>query len=580
MFENKHVLIIGGDLCVILLALSLLETLPVLRWIVGIAFVYFFSGFPLGLILLPKAKSLLERLVVSSGLSLLLTYPAGFINVLFEGQSGSAIFGRHLTGDIFWLFAIYLITSFIALRKATKLKAIKPSWHMTVLLLLIAFMTFFRIGVPDLDIDEYDLGYQAYNLVDGIFAGRKAFVLSFSSHPPLPMYIQHYTMNILDPKNFDNLSDWMFRLAPALLGTFTVLTTYALTLDITRSKRTAFAAAAILAVNNYHLFLSRIFHREIFLGFFILLCAYLLIRFKSSQKRSYLFLSAAFAGCALLVKATALTWVATGVFFLRRKSLPWLSISLLIFLPVVVYNIGAYLQTGYMDIFFANIFKTKMFAGATLVSPEPLANALSMLKILADQHSLVVLVLLALGSILGLKNFPLSRVLGLFIFLTFVFFTLTGLRVYYLAIITAPSVILATLGWRKNFIILAIIFSMSLFYSSNTLLANSSIVKEDYTSYFPPLGLRSNSLTTRKFFQDRGWKQIREKVDQVYTPKSCLSWDNKVTTLMLRRYLGIEDSIKKYYLGPNYSRDYLICNKNQKNSSLHLYYDSSGRIAL
>lgn len=107
---HQKILILGLILGLLTLALSVRSGLEWPRWVIGISFVYFFSGYPLSLILLSNTKSVLERFVVSCGLSLFLTYPAGFLNVLREGQSSQVIFGYHLTGDIFFLLLIYIIT--------------------------------------------------------------------------------------------------------------------------------------------------------------------------------------------------------------------------------------------------------------------------------------------------------------------------------------------------------------------------------------------------------------------------------------------------------------------------------------
>ncbi|MCL4397643.1 glycosyltransferase family 39 protein [Patescibacteria group bacterium] len=522
-------------------------------------FVYLFSGYPLSLLLLDNPKSWAERIFSSIGLSLLLTYPAGFLNVLREGQSAAAIFGPHLSGDLMMLVGLHLLAwllVFFVKKKETLKLNLKINWLVVIPILVSVFFSFYQLNRADLNSDEYDLGYQAYNLVDGIFAGRKAYVLSFSAHPPLTMYIQHFTMQILEPHGLDLLSDWMYRAAPAMLGVITVGVTYYLILEIAEDQKLAFLGALLLAVNNYHVFLSRIFQREMFLGFYLVLFLYFYTRHLKTKKNEYLILSSIFLGGAMLVKAVAVIFVPVALLFTKFRA-RFLTIFLLMFLPVIVYNLGAYLSTGYMDIFFSRIFHTPTNPGASMVQFSPLQNVYNFLSILTDQYGLILFLAFAVSLVLKPNKFILTL-----IFVTTAFFLSNGIRVYYLYFLTVPLIVTLVFSFKRFWLLLAVLICYSAIYTGSTFFNTSFKVSERFTETYPPplANLRRNfSLTTRGFLEDRGWKSLQANLTAAYTNRSCLNVDLNNHPLQLRRYLGLNDKIKEFYLGTAYKSKYSLC---------------------
>jgi len=582
--SHKLVLFLGLVLGFLSLATSVTTVPDPLRWLVGLTFIYLLSGYPLGLLLLPRAGSFPERILISSGLSLMLTYPAGFLNVLREGQSAEAIFGYHLTGSIFFLLVFYIAS--VALlcwrkREAFKEKIVLefgPNWIVIIPLALSVFFNFYQLDRADLNGDEYDLGYQAYNLVDGVFAGRKAYTLSFSAHPPLSTYIQHYTMNVLDPSGLESLSDWMFRAGPALVGALTVIVIYTLVLEIVKNRFFALLAGVFLATNNYQLFLSRIYHREAFLTFFVVLLIYILIRYIGAKDKRFLLLAGLFSGASLLVKMAAIIPLTTTVIYLlnrfKRKSFVpvsyYLTVALLVFSPVLIYNLGAYLLTGHTDIFFSRIFGTPTHPGASKAVSDMLLNGRNIVLLLVDQYGLVLALVFGLSVISSFQR--MYFLFLLFLLTTVIFFILNVVKVYYLSFLTPILIIFLTVCCKsfleKNRIIglfvVSLILLYSLSYSSKTFLDRSFVVSEKYTEIFPnPANnlSRHYSLTTRGFLEDRGWKRLQQELSLVYLPADCLDVDSNNHPLHLRRYLGVADRIKEYYLGKDYPRSYRLCSE-------------------
>ncbi len=583
--KNKVIVAVSLVLAVLSLWLSTTNGFNYLRFASGLFFVYLLSGFPLSLIVLPKTGSLLERVLLSGGISLFLTYPAGLLNVFFEGQSGRAIFGYHLTGDLVFLVLLTLISVLIVRLKNGRLLEekldlhLRPFWLLIIPVILSVFFNFYKLNKADLIGEEYDLGYQAYNLVDGIFAGRKAYALSFSAHPPLTMYIEHFTMQVLEPRGLDRLSDWMFRIAPAILGTLTVGAVFLIAQSITRSSWASFLAAMLLALNTYHVFLSRVFLREGFLTFFLSLFLLWLVRYQKDHKETNLYLAALSVGAAMLVKTTAVIAIATALLALIltkskrlwRHAVAFVLVAFLIFLPVVVYNLGAYLTTGYTDIFFSRIFQTKTHPGASMIEGNISQNLSNLVNTLSDQYGPLLLTVLSLSLLLSLRFKKDTIIIVLFTLLSLVAFLLNGIRYYYLSFLSVPAVVLLVsllLEMEKKWqfvgasIGLVLVF-YSGFYSAST-----------FFNVPPVFGF---STTAKTASANNGWKEIAGRLSGVYRPGNCLVAGETVTNLQLRRYLGTDDQVKEFYLGQNYPHRFKMCDEVEKpTKKIQIFYNRAG----
>lgn len=479
----------------------------------------------------------------------------------------------------------------------TKLKI--NNWLIIFPLILSVVMSFYQLGKPDLNGDEYDLGYQAYNLVDGIFAGRKAYVLSFSAHPPLAMYIQHYTMNILSPNGLDSLSDEMYRVGPALVGVLIVAVVYLFVREIS-SEKLGIITASLLAVNGYQIFISRIFHRENFLTLFLILTLYLLMRFLKTKDSHFLFISGIFFGAAMLVKANTLI-ILPAIFamlwsndrqnfrhFLKRFLLP----AIVLFFPVIIYNLGAYVTTGYSDIFFSRIFQTQTHPGARIVSVNIVRNLQEILLIGFDQYGILIFAVMGISTVVSFLTVKdkWTRFFLIWIASIVLFYGINGVRVYYLPFITIPLLMITVIVLDKYIksknifmIIVLVLFTISFIRSSNTFF-NYSFVSplrdNDEIPSIKEIGQSSYSLTSRRWLENRGWKNLRGDLNRIYTTDDCLEIGPNISSLSLRRYLKVDDKIKKFYLGKKYMEPYKICVDRESHSKIFIDYDKLGVIRI
>lgn len=504
-------------------------------------------------------KSFVDRFVLWLGLEGLWCYPASVLGAVIEGQSSQAIFSTHYFSVI--IFIILTILSLLIIFWHGDRKIDKKYFWVLVPLVLSLFLNFYQLDKPDLNGDEYDLGYQAYNMVDGIFAGRKAYTLSFSAHPPLALDISHISMQLINNKGLDNLEDWQYRFAPTLLGSLTVMVFFFLILKSSQNIWLALICSVLLATNSYHIFLSRIFQRESFLTFYLIIFLYFL------TSRLYL-LASLFLGGTFLVKAMAIIYtplLIIGQKLSFKKFIPFVILTI----PIFIYNFAAYLTTGYMDIFFSRIFHTKTHPGATVASLDVYQNFQNIIKLLSDQFSLLVFVL-GLVSILVIvlknKNEFITRVMFLFTLISLAAFYLNGVRIYYLSFLAIPwsyfiGRFIFDLG-KKGLALFLIIFIVNMFFTINTFFNDNPVLISKYSENIPEISWRDHSLTTRSFLEQRGWKILLQDLEKNYTPDSCLVLDLDRQPLQIRRYLGIGDKIKEFYLGSSYVTKYKLCPQN------------------
>lgn len=173
--------------------------------------------------------------------------------------------------------------------------------------------------------------------------------LSFHDHPPLAFLIQNIFMKIFGENVF------AFRLPSALLGILSIYLVYLIGSRLF-SKNTGLITAALMAVTINHVYISRIGIQESYVIFFLLLGSYLFIR--SLENKKYLLWTGVAIGFGLLTKYTAfilapifLTYLAIYKRdYFKEKNL-WLGalIALVIFSPVIIYNIQLYRAVGHFD---------------------------------------------------------------------------------------------------------------------------------------------------------------------------------------------------------------------------------------
>ncbi len=241
-----------------------------------------------------------------------------------------------------------------------------------VLLAILFVSALLRVGWisrGDTVNDEVFYGFRAVGLLDFDEAGKQTTPLewfdpapplwtslSFHDHPPLVFWVQHLSIKVFGENNF------AMRLPSALLGVASVYLIFLLgSLLFTASA--GLISASLLSVTLNHIYISRVGMQESFVIFFLLLASYLFLR-AVREGRSFIPLGITL-GLALLTKYNAfILFPIFGTFLLlyhreafRRKDL-WLALSLavVIFSPVIIYNVMLYKTVGHFDFQFSYVF--------------------------------------------------------------------------------------------------------------------------------------------------------------------------------------------------------------------------------
>jgi hypothetical protein len=551
-------------------------------WLMGLPFVFLLNGYSLASLILQR-HTLLEKFIGSACLSLLMTYPASVMATIIEGQSGEAIYSRHLPTSFSILFILSLVQSLFVMTRQKKIisfqgtlkRILKSTLHskgLVLALIVYSLLVGYNLNRADVLGDEYDLGYQAYNLVDGIFAGRKAYFLSNSGHPPLALTIKHFSMNILNPSGLDSLSDWQFRVSEAIIGLFTIVAAYLLTKNL-YSPKVAILTALFLAVNNYMVWMGRIFQREMVMTFFMTAGLAYYVKLKNqSDRKNDLFVGIAL-GSSLLVKATALITLLIPLIDgirnqKRRKSaFSIIMVSLAVFLPVIIFNILAVTITGYADVFFSNIFGI-FRPGSTPRSTNFLGNIIPLVSYLVDIVSPTLFVAYVVSlACLSIRK-AVSSTLYIWIAGSVIFFILTAIRAYYFLFLIIPFTIvtaacLSLMKTNLKYITTFLLMIISAFYSIWTnhlrLYAVEISNKPDGPVKIQRMISLPYSIAARSWSEEYGYKTLQKQLDLKLTDNDCLELGKNFDTLAARRYFGFPDKVKEHYLGKNYPSRYNQC---------------------
>lgn len=173
--------------------------------------------------------------------------------------------------------------------------------------------------------------------------------LSFHDHPPLVFWVQHFFINLFGENVF------AFRLPSAILGVVSVYLLY-LVGSLLISRRVGLLSAALLAVTVNNVFISRVGLQESYVIFFTMLAVYFFL--KALQEDKYLIWMGVALGLAFLTKYT--TFILIPIFFIYllffkrdyfRNAKLWFGAlaAILIFSPVIIYNLMLYKTVGHFD---------------------------------------------------------------------------------------------------------------------------------------------------------------------------------------------------------------------------------------
>ena len=237
------------------------------------------------------------------------------------------------------------------------------------LLLVSTLLRLWALGAGDPVNDEALIAFRAVGMLDfdeaptqptplEWFDPARPFWtrLSFHDHPPLVFLTQYVFMQVFGEHV------WAFRLPSALLGIASVYVLYLVGRRL-YGKRAGLAAAAVLGFTLNSVYISRVGMQEAYVIFFALLALYAFLR-ALERRRWFLWVGVAL-GLGLLAKYTAAFIVPAlllyALLFRRdvfRMRQFWIGagFALLLFLPVIFYNVQMYRAVGHFDFQLSFIF--------------------------------------------------------------------------------------------------------------------------------------------------------------------------------------------------------------------------------
>ncbi len=313
--------------------------------------------------------------------------------------------------------------------------------------------------------------------VEGFGSTRVPFWarLSWHDHPPLVFWIQHIFIKLFGENNF------AFRFPSTLLGVLSVWLIYLIGRRLFYEKA-GLISAFLMAVTVNNVFISRVGLQESYVIFFILLTLFLFL--KSLENSRYLILMGMAVGLGGLTKYT--TFIVVPIIFtyllIYKRSYfkdinLWLGVlvGLIIFSPVIIYNIGLYKNVGHFDFQLSYILNQHPKEWLEAPGKEEIGSLDDRVKDfipnLVKSNSYVLLMLFAI-SIFWIK----SKNRFLFIWLVFQvsLFLLIGPTRRFLTMLT-PTMVLTAGNFISKFnykYILVPVIIFELFYSLNSHVIN------------------------------------------------------------------------------------------------------------
>lgn len=327
--------------------------------------------------------------------------------------------------------------------------------------------------------------------------------LSFHDHPPLVFLAQNVSMNIFGENKFG------FRLPSALLG---ILSVYLLYLIVKKlfSERTALISAALAAVTVNHVYISRLGLQESGVIFFILLSSYFFLKALENdpdaarvgaptQRRGKYFLWTGVAlGFGLLTKYNVFIMVPIFLSYLAlferrvfKNKKFWLGVGLaiLIFSPVIVYNLMLYKEVGHFDFQFSYVLGQDPEVWKSAPGKEAMATfsdrARYFFPYLFTTNSIILIALTILSLLALFKKHGDFVILSLFWMLILI--SRIGPTYRFLTMLTPFLIISAGIFINKVFellerkapklpiICLAVLLAWETFYALNSVVLNYPI---------------------------------------------------------------------------------------------------------
>ncbi len=375
-----------------------------------------------------------------------------------------------------------------------------PQIAIVAILLLATILRFYALDRADVLTDEASVSFRSIGYFDWLatpyqttplewLSSRPTWTyLSFHDHPPFSFLLQFLQFKIT------GVSILTMRFWPALYGVLSVWLVYLIGRRLF-SNSLGLLAAGLLAVNNLHIWISRLALQESLVVLLILTSFYWWLKFLENRK--YFYWLGLFIGLSLLAKLTAiilLPIIFGYLIFWRKDILRWrefywaVIIALAVWSPYWVYNIILYQNFGHFDFQLSWLLGQPVEAWQQRPGRTEVPNKSSALFFIFGglKYSLspIFFWLVNLSLVAGIiklfkdkfsdKNFSylLWIILSHLILLIFI-----GSSARFLALLTPWLCLLlayALLIWHRYFsqvfmiIILCLIFVVEVFYSYNT----------------------------------------------------------------------------------------------------------------
>jgi 4-amino-4-deoxy-L-arabinose transferase-like glycosyltransferase len=250
----------------------------------------------------------------------------------------------------------------------------KYTWLLFIILCVSAILRLWNLGSGDTLSDEGLMSFRAIGMLDFDEAADQTTPLewfdsstnsgqipwwtklSFHDHPPLVFVVQNIFMQIFGETAF------AFRLPSALLGIASIYLLYLIGTYLYNEK-VGLLAAAVLGLTANHITISRLGLQEAQSIFFILLTIFLFL--KAGENKKYYIGVGVAIGLALLTKYTTgillfifLTYMVLYRMEDFRSRYLWVGalLAMLLFSPVLIYNIKLYQTVGHFDFQLSYIF--------------------------------------------------------------------------------------------------------------------------------------------------------------------------------------------------------------------------------
>ncbi len=238
--------------------------------------------------------------------------------------------------------------------------------------------------------------------------------LSFHDVPPLFFMVQHFFFALLGDSLF------VARLPSLLAGIGTLLLMFYIGKRLFKNDYAGVLAAALLAVSNMHIWISRSSLIEGLEVFLIAAATLIFLHFLDDRKKWWLWLGVVL-GAAALTKYTAVFILPVFLIMLLLRDRKLLlarelwyavAIALVLFSPVIVYNLEMYHAVGHFDLQFAYLFHqaTPEWQASLGKVQDPFSNIGGNLLAM---YSIPFLLLTLGGFLLGVMRFFKKKETGL-----------------------------------------------------------------------------------------------------------------------------------------------------------------------